>query len=342
MRDKRPVDELSIEELERILAIRKREERLKNLNRLQRAGRVVAEPAAAPAERPLSLPAQPPPSPRAAPNGDAEPYFEDEADENLYRAPGKNKSADDRFWRTFTNQLLLLVEVAAVAGLIFLGYQMLTGVTRLQQETASAQALADEQRRATIPTLEPTPQLQLSQVVLPGGHTPPTAPGGARFNYEEIPANLWSLVESQVLQPIAFRPPPTEETALAISIPKLRVDQTIVQGVDWEALKLGVGQLQNGVTPTAERGNLVLSAHNDIYGEYFRYLDQLEPGDEFFIRTRTKVYTYRVTGWQTVKPTDVHVLETRGGATATLISCYPYQVNTQRIVVFADRVSESF
>ncbi|NWG16524.1 MAG: sortase [Chloroflexi bacterium] len=342
MRDKRPVDELSIEELERILAIRKREERLKNLNRLQRAGRVVAEPAATPADRPLSQPAPPKAQARPAPDGDAAPQFEDDPGENAYRAPGKNKAADDRFWRSFTNQLLLLVEVAAVAGLIFLGYQMLTGITKLQEETASAQALADEQRRASIPTLEPTPQLQISQVVLPGGHTPPTAPGGARFNYEEIPANLWTLVESQVLQPITFRPPPTAETALAISIPKLRVDQTIVQGVDWEALKLGVGQLQNGVTPADDQGNLVLSAHNDIYGEYFRHLDQLEPGDEFFVRTNTKIYTYRVTGWEIVKPTDVHVLNPRGGPTATLISCYPYQVNTQRIIVFAERVSESF
>jgi len=41
MRDKRPVDELSIEELEKILAIRKREEREKRLDRMKRAGRVV-------------------------------------------------------------------------------------------------------------------------------------------------------------------------------------------------------------------------------------------------------------------------------------------------------------
>src|SRR5688572_4781228 len=41
MRDKRTVDELSIEELERILAIRKREERQGKMKRMERAGRVV-------------------------------------------------------------------------------------------------------------------------------------------------------------------------------------------------------------------------------------------------------------------------------------------------------------
>jgi sortase A len=35
MRDKRPVDELSIEELERILAIRKREQRQQRLERMR-------------------------------------------------------------------------------------------------------------------------------------------------------------------------------------------------------------------------------------------------------------------------------------------------------------------
>ena len=49
MRDKRPVDELSIEELEKILAIRKREEREKRLDRMKRSGRVVGAEAATPA-----------------------------------------------------------------------------------------------------------------------------------------------------------------------------------------------------------------------------------------------------------------------------------------------------
>lgn len=349
MRDKRPVDELSIEELERILAIRKREERQKNLGRLERAGRVVAEKPAVPAAftpsgrgekaqpAPVTAPGE---SPLSNGNGSAAPAFEDDGDEADYRPTGKG--ADDRFWRSFVNQALLLLEVAAVVGLVFLGYQMLTNITALQKETASAQAMADEQRRAGIPTLAPTPQLQINQIVLPGGHTPPTAPGGAQFNYAEVPSNLWSLVESQVMQPITFRPPPTEETALELNIPKLNVDQTIVQGTDWEALKQGIGQVQNGATPGDERGNLALAAHNDIYGEFFRYLDKLEAGDEFFVRTKTKIYTYRVTGWEVVKPTDVHVLNSTGSATATLISCYPYGQNTKRIVVYAERVGESF
>ena len=65
------------------------------------------------------------------------------------------------------------------------------------------------------------------------------------------------------------RPPATAETARRIVIPEIGVDHVIVQGTDPEALKLGVGQEQNGTTPSGN-GNLVLAAHNDIYGEIFR------------------------------------------------------------------------
>jgi sortase A len=83
---------------------------------------------------------------------------------------------------------------------------------------------------------------------------------------------------------------------------------------------------------------VVLAAHNDIYGEIFRHLDQLEPGDQFQIQTRSGIYTYVVRASDIVEPDAVHVMDRQGKAMVTLISCYPYQVNTERIVVFADRI----
>ena len=229
------------------------------------------------------------------------------------------------------------MEALAVVGLLFLGYQMLTATNQLQQETANAQALSNQQRAEDLPTLVPTPQIQLRDVVLPGGHVF-DANGQVQFAINEIPEPLRGLVSEQILVPIAARPQPTSETAIEINIPSLEINQTIVQGTDWEALKLGVGQLLNGVNPGDDSGNLVLSGHNDVYGEIFRHIDQLKPGDEFNIRTRTQLFTYRITESRIVDPTDVSVLSSRGTATATLISCYPYQVNNKRIIIFAERV----
>ncbi|NIP28846.1 MAG: sortase, partial [Phycisphaerae bacterium] len=83
-------------------------------------------------------------------------------------------------------------------------------------------------------------------------------------------------------------------------------------------------------------GNIVLSAHNDIFGQLFRHLDKLEPGDEIIISTERQTYTYIVRDIQVVEPTDVWVMAPTEHASTTLISCYPYLVNNKRIVVFAD------
>ena len=88
-------------------------------------------------------------------------------------------------------------------------------------------------------------------------------------------------------------------------------------------------------------GNVVLAAHNDIYGEIFRRLDQLERGDEILISTERTTYTYVVRETEIVQPTDTWVMGPTEHASTTLISCYPYLVDNKRIVVFADLASET-
>jgi sortase A len=100
-------------------------------------------------------------------------------------------------------------------------------------------------------------------------------------------------------------------------------------------LKKGVGQ-HVGTGLPGKPGNLVLSAHNDIYGETFRELDKLKPGDEIIVSTERRSYTYVVRDLEVVSPTDVWVMGETDHASTTLISCYPYLVNNKRIVVFAD------
>lgn len=354
MRDKRPVDELSIEELERILAIRRREARMQQMQRMQRDGRVVQQTRpAATSSAPISQPALTTPSPvlaqtstpavSATPSTPApvldhspEPRFEDDdrpVDDSATTPQTRRKR------RQVMNRLLLAIEIAAVIGIVFIGFNLFQAIGVLQRETEVAQQVADEQRRLTIPTIEPTPTIRLENIVLPTGHIYNENGTYVEFNINEIPAHLRPVVQSQLLQPVLSRPAPTEETALRLEIPKINVDHFIVPGTDPEALRLGVGQLINGVDPADREGNLVLAAHNDIYGDIFRYLDQLEPGDRFIVHTQIQAHEYIVADVQIVEPDEVWVMENQQGrAMATLISCYPYQVNSQRIVVFADRL----
>jgi len=222
--------------------------------------------------------------------------------------------------RKVLDGLLLIVEVAAVVGFIVIILNGLNILRELNQEVATVL----EQ-----PTLTPTPLVVA--VVLPSGHTPPNAEGGAQPNEAEIPDHLRPLVQSLASIPI---PTPGPEQAIRIQIPALNVDAPVVQGDGWQQLKKGVGQNIGSVNP-GEHGNVVLSAHNDIFGEIFRDLDQLEPGDEVILYTNQRSHTYIVTESQVVEPTRVEVMAQTTQPTTTLISCYPYLVDDQRIVVTA-------
>ncbi|MEO1287721.1 MAG: sortase [Chloroflexota bacterium] len=344
MSDKRSIDDLSIEELERVLAIKKREARQQRLQRMKGTGRVIETEAKSPKPR------QTVPQPMTAVDAIQEPRYEidpntvqkrkvvPEFEDAIDTRDFKKKSNSGRIWRMFVNRSLFLVEISAVIGLIVLGIALFNGLTTLEQETAAAQQAAEEQLRASLPTVEPTPQLTLDRVVLPTGHT--FAGNQPQFNFAEIPENMRGLVVNQVyLPPDVARVPVTDNTPLRVIIPSLEIDNTIVQGVDWNALQQGVGMLPNGATPTGDGDNVVLAAHNDIYGEIFRYIDQLQAGDEIQIQTRTGFHNYivREEGFQ-VDPDAVHVMDSQGTPMLTLISCYPYRVNNKRMIVHADRV----
>ena len=168
-------------------------------------------------------------------------------------------------------------------------------------------------------------------VVLPSGHTPPDAQGNTRPNEAEIPEHLRPLVQSLANLPV---PTPSIEQAVRIEIPAIKVDAPVVQGDGWEQLKKGVAQHIGSANP-GQNGNVVLSAHNDVYGELFRNLDRLQPGDLVRLHTQQREYEYIVDRTQIVEPTAVEVMASTGAPTVTLVSCYPYLVDSQRVVVFA-------
>lgn len=222
--------------------------------------------------------------------------------------------------RRVMDRVLLAVEILAVVGLVGVLIGGVNILRALNQEVASA--LIQE-------TLTPTPLVMA--VVLPSGHTPPDAQGNTRPNLDEIPSHLQPMVQSLANLPI---PTPAPDQAIRIQIPSLSVDAPVVQGDGFEQLKKGVGQNVGSANP-GQNGNIVLSAHNDVYGELFRYLDKLVPGDQVVLYTQQRQYVYVVDRTVIVEPTAVEVMASTGSPTVTLISCYPYLVNKQRIVVFA-------
>ena len=295
---KRPED-LSAEELRRLLLEKRRTSRQQRLEHFRRTGRAVT---LAP-----DLP------PAALDEWRTQPVTEAQRETQ----PG---SAARSKRRRFLDGLLLSVEVLAVIGLAGILFNGMGLLRTLNQEVSAA--LQQD-------TLTPTPLI--SAVVLPSGHTPPNSTGGAQPNDAEIPENLRPLVQSLANLPVPTSGP---QQAVRIQIPTIGVDAPVVQGDGWEQLKKGVGQ-HIGSTDPGQVGNVVLSAHDDIFGEIFRNLDQLQAGDRVILYTTQQQYVYVITATQIVAPTQVEVMNPTSEPTVTLISCYPYLVDRQRIVVFA-------
>ncbi|MCC6604864.1 MAG: class D sortase [Anaerolineae bacterium] len=327
MSNSQPPDNLSITELEQLLYRKKHAARRERLQRLKEEGRmveVVGRPA--PASQPPALP-----RPKAAPTGAMRHYLLELEEEATLSAARVEVEADPKRsnGRTILNRLLFLVEVGAVVGLVMVLLNLWGTQRELNQELSQVQQ--SEAAALTLPTPTAAPLIDL--VVLPTGHRYVEGRSPEQVESGDIPAHLLPALQAYQPPPL---PTPGPEQARIIEIPTIGVNAPIVAGVyDWEQLKRGVGHHTGSALPGQE-GNMVLAAHNDIYGEIFRDLDQLSPGDEFTVSTGARSYTYVVTKIEIVEPTDVAVMESTDYASATLISCYPYRINTQRIVVFAD------
>jgi sortase A len=291
-------EDLSIEQLRRLLVEKRRASRQERIERFRRTGRVVVVTPDLEGTRLEDLRTGILPEPTEIP---------------AYNPPRSKR-------KRILDSLLLVIELLAVIGLLFILFNGVNLIRQLNQEVVSALAQ---------PTLTPTPLIVA--VVLPSGHTPPNSPGGARPNEAEIPEHLRPLVQSLAEIPV---PTPGPEQALRIQIPSIGIDAPVVQGDGWEQLKKGVAQHLGTANP-GQKGNMVLSAHNDIFGEIFRDLDRLKPGDQVIVYTNQRAYTYVVNGSRIVEPTQVEAMEPTSHPAITLISCYPYLVDDQRIVVSA-------
>jgi sortase A len=235
-----------------------------------------------------------------------------------------------------TDRWLLGLELGLLLGLGWLFVQTAAALGRLNDNSAVARYTPPPR-----PTASPTPLIRLAELprsdhVHSDLDVPPTP---------AAPPGMNLLVTAAIVLPVV---PPTPDPRLAeaaaqaahatgIVIPRIQVDAPVVHGVEAESLKLGVGHYDASANP-GEAGNIVLAGHNDAYGEVFRDLDQLQPGDEITLYSQLGAFRYRVRSWRIVEPEDVSALAPTATPTVTLISCYPYRIDTQRIIVVADLI----
>ncbi|OGO23118.1 MAG: hypothetical protein A2Y54_10290 [Chloroflexi bacterium RBG_16_51_16] len=303
MSRRRSPEDLSVEELRRLLVEKRRGARKERLDHFRRTGRVVAVTNDESDSALASLPEVETP----------------DLSDTLGGVPdSKSDSRSKR--RKLADRLLLAIEIISVISLVGILVNGLGLLRELNQEVAQA-----------LNPVTPTPTPLVMAVVLPSGHTPPDAQGNTQPNEAEIPEHLRPILQSLANPPIPTSAP---DQAVRIQIPAIQIDAPVVQGDGWEQLKKGVAQHIGSANP-GQDGNVVLSAHNDVYGELFRHLDKLAPGDQVILFTQQRQFVYIVDRTALVEPTAVEVMSSTGNPSVTLISCYPYLIDKQRIVVFA-------
>lgn len=138
--------------------------------------------------------------------------------------------------------------------------------------------------------------------------------------------------------------PAGNEPAIRMVIAKIGVNAPVVEtppvnGV-WNVANWAVGHLTTTPNPGVP-GNSALAAHDDIQGEIFKRVDELRPGDVIKLYTRHTVYNYTVYNQEVVDPSNVSVLNQTSKPIITLISCTPYWVDTQRLIIQAALTSHA-
>lgn len=133
--------------------------------------------------------------------------------------------------------------------------------------------------------------------------------------------------------------PPTPVMA-RISIPRIGIRNAPVydRGVDAKGLMLiapGYAVTRYSYSAPFGTGNTFLYGHDDIQGNIFGHLYDLAPGDTIQITVGGETQVYRVTGHQIVPPTAVSVLNPTPDARLTIMTCWPFNVDTKRWIVTA-------
>ncbi len=143
-------------------------------------------------------------------------------------------------------------------------------------------------------------------------------------------------------------------------IPAIRLNVPVTESV-WVALpELNAGYFdapplraagwQPSSAKVGEPGNLVMSGHNNILGRVFENLKDLKAGDLVYVRAGRREIAYRITERKLLvekdQPIEVRTQNAQyivpgGDDRLTLVTCWPPDNNTHRIIIIARPVAET-
>jgi sortase A len=136
-------------------------------------------------------------------------------------------------------------------------------------------------------------------------------------------------------------PSPAQGSLLGrLEAPSVAMSATVLEGSDDGTLSRGAGHIEDTPLPGAA-GNVGIAGHRDTV---FRPLRKIHVGDPLTLRTRDRIYHYRIDRTLIVGPDDVAVLDPTPTPTLTLVTCYPFEFvghAPRRFIVQATLVGEA-
>jgi sortase A len=169
---------------------------------------------------------------------------------------------------------------------------------------------------------------------------------------EDVPASTEAGVTAGDSTAAATSPPTrivAESINLDASVVETGWTQVVRDGVAtnvWIVADYAAGWHKNSMLP-GQGGNIVFSGHHNIKGEVFRYIVDLAVGDTVSIYVDDQRYDYAISDKFIVKDKGEPESVRRANAKwigpfneerLTLVTCWPYNNNTHRVIVIAKPV----
>ena len=251
-----------------------------------------------------------------------------------------------KLWRKIVILIMLLIFAAGLGIMLYPSLQGAITDHRIIQEAHEFLEMLETiptkpEAEATEPT-EPTEPTETEPVLYPELLN-------AMQSYNQ---QIWEEKQAGLCDPWSYEQPSftlgdyglEDEVFGVITIPRLQLEMPIYLGATYKHMADGAAHLSQTSLPIGgENTNCVIAGHRGWGGaSYFRYITELEAGDEVIITNLWGELRYTVVKTKIIDPNDVEeILIQQDRELLTLLTCHPYASGGKyRYVVYCERNQE--
>jgi sortase A len=251
-----------------------------------------------------------------------------------------------KLWRKIVILIMLLIFAAGLGIMLYPSLQGAITDHRIIQEAHEFLEMLETiptkpEAEATEPT-EPTEPTETEPVLYPELLN-------AMQSYNQ---QIWEEKQAGLCDPWSYEQPSftlgdyglEDEVFGVITIPRLQLEMPIYLGATYKHMADGAAHLSQTSLPIGgENSNCVIAGHRGWGGaSYFRYITELEAGDEVIITNLWGELRYTVVETKIIDPNDVEeILIQQDRELLTLLTCHPYASGGKyRYVVYCERNQE--